>query len=320
MESAAVKLRLPLITLSCLLPGLLAAAPFSLQEDADSITIMGPSAPVLTYHKAEVPPPEGSSEMYRRSGFIHPLHAPNGDVVTSIHAPDHIHHMGLWHAWVKTEWNGRELDFWNLKAGKAKVRFGGVLAREESTGSAGFTVRQQQVALAKDGLPEVVILEEAFSVSASVVGEAHVVDYTVVQTNISDHALEMPAYRYGGGIAYRAPLDWGADNDAYVTSTGLDRTEGHATRSDWVIMHGPTAHGESSVVIMGHPDNHDAPQRMRIWPDEGNHVFFNYVPAQEHAWQIEPGETVTLRYRLLVFAEAVEPGMVEPFWESYAAE
>lgn len=320
LESSVVNPRLPLSALSCLFSCCLAAAPLSLQEDADTITIMGPSAPVLTYHKAEMPPPEGSTDLYRRNGFIHPLHAPNGDVVTSIHAPDHIHHMGVWHAWVRTKWNGRDLDFWNLRAGKAKVRFVGVLAREESAGSAGFTVRQQQVALAKDGLPEVVILEETFTVSAQVLGDAHVVDYTVVQTNISDHALEMPAYRYGGGIAFRAPEKWGEDNDSYITSTGLDRTEGHATRGDWVIMHGPTESGESSVVIMGHPENHDAPQRMRIWPDEGKHVFFNYVPAQEHDWQIEPGEIITLRYRLLVFAEAVGAAEVGPHWENYAAE
>lgn len=311
---------LPRLAPLCLLASCLSAAPLSLQEDAETITIMGPSAPVLTYHKAEVPPPAGEDPAYRRSGFIHPLHAPNGDVVTSIHAADHLHHMGIWHAWVKTMWHGRQLDFWNLKKGQATVRFVGVLAREQTADSAGFTVRQQQVALAAEGQPEVVILEETFSIAARAMGGAHVVDYTVEQTNISDHPLEMPAYRYGGGIAYRAPLSWGRDNDSYVTSTGLDRTEGHATRADWVIMHGPTESGESAVVIMGHPQNHDAPQRMRIWPDEGQHVFFNYVPAQEFDWQIGPGETVMLRYRLLVFPEAVGAAEVAPYWESYVVE
>ncbi len=316
----AVKLRLPLIALSCLIPSLLTAASLSLQEDADTITIMGPSVPVLTYHKAEMPPPEGETELYRRSGFIHPLHAPNGDLVTSIHAPDHIHHMGVWHAWVKTSWNGRQLDFWNLKAGNATVRFVEVVDREERGNAVGFTVRQQQVALADGDLPETVVLEEIFEVSASQQAGVNIIDYTVSQSNLTDFPLELPAYRYGGGIAFRAPDAWGEYNDAYITSTGLDRTEGHATRGDWVAMRGPTESGESTVVIMGHPRNHDAPQRMRIWPNEGQKVFFNYVPVQEFDWQIDPGDSVTLRYRLLVFAEAVGAEEVEPFWEDYAGE
>jgi hypothetical protein len=313
-----VKRTLPLFIACVSLVCSIDAADFSLQETADTITIMGPAAPVLTYHKAEMSPPEGETELYRRSGFIHPLHAPNGDVVTSIHAPDHLHHMGVWHAWVRTKWNGRELDFWNVAAGEGTVRFVDVLDREFAADAVGFTVRQQQVALAADDLPEVVILAEEFAVLARQEGDAHVIDYTVTQTNVTDHALEMPAYRYGGGIAFRAPAAWGEDNDAYVTSTGLDRTEGHAKRADWVIMHGPTESGESSVVIMGHPENHDAPQRMRIWR-EGK-VFFNFVPAQEFDWKIAPGETITLRYRLLVFGEAVGAPEVDPYWKRYGGE
>ena len=73
------------------------AAPLSLTEDDDRNEVAGPVHPILTYHKAEVPPPPGELDLFRRSGFIHPLHAPNGEVVTGIHPADHIHHLGLWH-------------------------------------------------------------------------------------------------------------------------------------------------------------------------------------------------------------------------------
>lgn len=285
-----------------------------LQTD-DRITIQRGDTPVLTYHTAVMPSPEGVSPAYRRSGFIHPLHAPNGDIVTSIHAPDHYHHMGLWHAWVKTKWMGRELDFWNVKSGDATVRYVDTLALQPGGESAGFTVRQQQVALAKDEHAETVILEEELQVLVTATDAANIIDYTITQTNVTDAVFELPAYRYGGGIAYRAPLDWGEDEDAYLTSTGLGRDEGHATRGDWVAMHGPTEQGEATVVIMGHPDNHDAPQRMRIWPK--GKVFFNYVPAQEHAWQIAPGETISLRYRVVVFPRGVDAAVIEDYWNRY---
>lgn len=291
--------------------GFVAAAPLSVVEDADQIVISRAAVPVLTYHKAEVPPPEGETELFRRSGFIHPLHAPNGDVVTSIHPADHIHHMGLWHAWVKTKWQDEEIDFWNLKGGRGTVRFVEVL----NCDTEGFKVRQQQVALAYEDRAETVVLDEVFEVSVASSAEANVIDYTITQTNVSDAVLELPAYRYGGGITFRAPETWGTPNDSYLTSTGLDRTEGHATRGDWVVMHGPTEQGSASVVIMGHPTNHDAPQRMRIWP-EGK-VFFNYAPTQEFDWAIAPGETVTLRYRVVVASTRVHPADVAPFWQDY---
>jgi len=318
LNTGVLKIPATLLAATLLNGGILAAAPLSLQETDEVIRIEHAATPILTYHKAEVPPPPGEMELYRRSGFIHPLHAPNGDAVTSIHAPDHLHHLGLWHAWVKTKWNGREIDFWNLKAGEGTVRFVGVIDRVESGESVGFTVRQQQVALASDAAPETVVLEEVFQIIASRRAAVNIIDYVVTQTNVTEHPLELPTHRYGGGIAYRAPDVWGEDKDAYVTSTGLDRTKGHATRGDWVMMHGPTENGEATVVIMGHPQNHDAPQRMRIWP-EGK-VFFNYAPIQEHAWQINPGDRITLRYRLLVFDATVDPAVIRPHWDRYAAE
>ena len=57
------------------------------------IVIANGETHVLTYYKAEMALPEGTSPLYKRSGFIHPLM-----VRTSIHAKDHYHHMGLWHA------------------------------------------------------------------------------------------------------------------------------------------------------------------------------------------------------------------------------
>ena len=71
-------------------------------ENSNQITLSDGANTVLVYHKNEVEPPEGTDPIYKRSAFIHPIRTPNGEVLTSIHPSDHIHHMGLWHAWVKT--------------------------------------------------------------------------------------------------------------------------------------------------------------------------------------------------------------------------
>ena len=291
-------------------------AELTIEETEDRIVIANGEQHILTYHKAEVPPPEGASPLYKRSGFIHPLSAPNGGVVTSIHAPDHIHHLGLWHAWVKTKHKGRSLDFWNLKKGEATVRYARTEAVRRGADGVGFTVVQEHVAL-----PAEVILEERFSIDVALDAEGlHIVDYATAQKNVSDDALTLPAYRYGGCLAYRGPAHWRNDNSSLLTSEGRSRKDGHTTRARWCRFSGPTEQGDASLVVMGHPENHDAPQRQRIWPPE-NHdgaVFYNLVPIQETAWSIQPDDTATMRYRLVLSEGTPDKDAIDAWFEQYA--
>jgi hypothetical protein len=291
------------------------AADLAITENAETIVVSYAAEPILTYHKATMPSPAGESDLYQKSGFIHPLHAPGGGVVTSIHAPDHFHHMGLWHAWVHTEFRGRPVDFWNVKDNTGFVRFVGSQGLHQAPELVGFTVRQEQVASAHDDVPAEVVLAETFSVSVGRVDGANVIDYVIRQRNVTDAPLLFPAYRYGGGIAYRAPINWEEGNAEYLTSEGLDRSEGHATRGRWVAMYGPTESGDATVVIMGHPANHDAPQRMRIWPK--GKIFFNYVPAQEFDWKVEAGEEIELSYRVIVLDGRPDAQVIETHWSNY---
>lgn len=284
-------------------------------EATDTLTVMVSGSPALVYHKGEVPPPAGANPLFARSGFIHPLRTPSGAEVTSIHSPSHTHHFGLWHAWVNARHRGREVDFWNLKKGLATVRFVETVKLLQDSNSAGFVVRQAHVALAHDDQPEEVVLDETLRVVLRQDGAGYVIDYEFSQRNVTDAVLEFPAYRYGGGIAYRSPLAWGKENSDYLSSEGKTREDGHTTRSRWIAMHGPAGAGEGTVVILGHPSNRDAPQRMRVWPN--GPIFFNYVPAQETAWSIEPGTEATMRYRILVQDGGPDVPAIEGQWDNY---
>ena len=44
-------------------------------------------------------------------------------VVTDELAPDHLHQSGIFLAYTKTQFEGRDVDFWNLAGGKGRVRF-----------------------------------------------------------------------------------------------------------------------------------------------------------------------------------------------------
>src|SRR5688572_12125229 len=51
--------------------------------------------PLLAYHAAEVAGPAGTGPLFTRSGYIHPVHAPNGAVVTDDFPADHLHQRGV---------------------------------------------------------------------------------------------------------------------------------------------------------------------------------------------------------------------------------
>ena len=316
---------------ACLLPAFLlgglpvAAAELRITETDKSITITRGEATVLTYHKAEVPPPEGVDAIYRRSGFIHPLCAPNGEPVTGIHPADHYHHLGIWHAWVKTRHGKDSPDFWNLRGRTGRVRYVKTIRVQEGSDrdpSVGFVVEQEQVAYKGKERRETVVLKEQFEIQAEFAGGENRVHYRVQQTNVSEQSLVLPAYRYGGGLAYRAPHHWDRTNSDYLTSEGLDRTNSHATRARWVAMWGPTPKGVATLTVMIHPENRDFPQRLRTWPASSHNgaIFFNIVPAQEHAWEIKPGERISESYLLTVSDGKPDKARIGEGWNAWAGD
>lgn len=295
------------------------AQTLTVTETEKDIQVKHGDKPVMTYHKAIVQPPPEAPPVFARSGFIHPLCAPSGGVVTGIHPDDHYHHLGLWHAWVHGEHEGKPVDFWNLKDQTGRVQFVKTLEAPPIDGAAAFSVEQEQLRYrdAKGGDP-VVVLREKLNVTTRLVEGAYEVDYDIQQTNVSEHALVLPAYRYGGGIAYRAPLDWNAANSDYLTSEGKTRRDSHTTRAKWVAMRGPTDQGEATVTIFCHPKNHDAPQHLRTW-DNGK-IFFNYVPIQETSWEIAAGQTITLRYRVVISDGNATADSLNARWNRYAKD
>jgi hypothetical protein len=295
------------------------ASAFELAETEKTISITNESKTVLVYHKAEVPAPAGADPKFRRSGFIHPLCAPSGEPVTGIHPADHAHHVGLWGAWVNTKHGERKPDFWNLKKGTGRVRYKSTERAGAGKGAPSFAVIQEYV-IEEEGSADTVVLEEKFSVTVRNFGVSYLIDFISVQTNVSKLPLELPAYRYGGPIAYRGPSLWDKTNSTVLTSEGKTRSDGHTSRARWCAFSGPVKGGKAGLAILCHPENHDAPQRVRIWPEDSHNgaVFFNYVPIQEKAWSLAPSKPVTFRYRLLVHDGSTDVAHLEDTWKAYA--
>lgn len=273
---------------------------------------------VLRYHHRPVPPPEGASKLYTRSGFIHPLWSVEGDVLTNIHPPDHIHHVGIWMPWTKTEFEGRDVDFWNLGKGQGTVQFQEYLSVSDGPVFAGFRAKQEHIDLSCPGGGKVA-LNEVWDVRIYNVGGPGagywLWDLTSTQRCASDSPLHLPEYRYGG-FGFRGPARWSGDDCAYLTSEGENRKEGHGKRLRWCDMSGAGEQGWTGVSIMSSPENFRHPEPVRIWP-EGD-VFFGWAVSQAGDWTMEPGRDYVFRYRFYVHGDKVDVEKVERFWRDFA--
>ena len=111
---------------------------FEVVQDSNVFRIFNLRKEVLNYHYTIYPAPEGADDLYSRSGFIHPLYSPNGNVLTRIQPPDHLHHYGIWNPWTKVKFQNREVDFWNLGSKKGTVRFKSFLSTTGGPVYSGF--------------------------------------------------------------------------------------------------------------------------------------------------------------------------------------
>ena len=272
---------------------------------------------ILQYNHSIVPAPKGQSELYNRSGFIHPLWSPSGAVLTDIHPADHIHHIGIWMPWTKTKFEGKEVDFWNLKEGQGTVRFVKFLSTSSGPVYGGFEAEQEHVAL-KTAEGEKVVIKEVWDVKVYNVGGAEkgywLWDFVSTQRVVADSPLHLPEYRYGG-FGFRAAAEWKDENSMYLTSEGKTRKDGHGTRARWCETAGAIEGKWAGITFMSHPKNFRHPEPMRIWPS--GQVFFNWAPSLAGDWVMEPGEEYVFRYRMYVHEGKVKAADAERMWGDF---
>ena len=299
------------------------------EDDGASLRVQIGDRPVLAYRYAMQGVPEGVEAIYDRSGFIHPLWSPEGEVLTRIQPPDHYHHYGIWNPWTRTEFEGRSIDFWNLGDGQGTVRAGALLERISGPVSGGFTAKLDHVDLsAPEG--EKVALHEQWAVQAWRVAPddaagrgVWLIDFVSTLNPATTEPLTIKAYRYQG-FSLRATERWNDTTATVLTSEGFDKSDANGTRARWMDVNGVSdaTAGTSGVLFMTHPANYNFPEQLRIWPTGTNggveNVYVNFNPAQEQDWKLEPGTTYALQYRMLVYDGALEPEQAERYWNDFA--
>jgi len=279
--------------------------------------------PIMSYQIETVNPPKGVSPFYKRSAFLHPVYSPEGEVLTRIQAPDHYHHYGIWNPWTLTFIGKREVDFWNLAKGEGTVRFAGLISQVEGPVYTGFKSLQEHIDFGAPG-GDAVAMNELFDVRIwNIANQRYLFDYVSTLNTPLDSGILLAAYRYGGGIGYRATEKWNKDNSSVLTSEGKVRKNADGSNARWCIIEGEssTKEGRSGILFMSFPANRMHPEPMRVWPEDQNgrgDVYFEFCPIRHKDWKIEKGNDYTLRYRLVIFDGKMTPEEAENYWQAFA--
>ena len=298
--------------------------PLLTSKDDGGVVIRQFERNIVRYQFDEVSAPEGESKLFNRGGFIHPLWSPKGEVLTRIQPPDHYHHYGIWNPWTSTTFEGRHLDFWNLNKGQGtvktvnrpRVHSGPVFAEVKG-------IHEHIDLTAPDPSGYKAALDELWQVriwSSSSSESPRLIDFSSTISCATDSIFTINAYRYQG-FSLRATQKWDDNSARILTSEGMDKSNGNATRARWCDVNGVSDFGTSGILFMSHPQNHNFPEQLRIWPPGSNqgkeNVFINFNPSQEQDWVIQPGKEYTLKYRMLVYDGQLSPELMERYWQDY---
>jgi hypothetical protein len=295
----------------------------SLRETSTGVEFLLDGKQVLRYQTAKAAVPPGVKEAYSKSGFIHPIQSPSGQILSRIQPEDHYHHYGIWGPWARATIGGKEVDFWNLGDEKGRVDFSRILSKKQAGGVAELTVRQNHIDL-KASKENQIAMEEDLRIKVKPADKGrYLVEYTSTLRTQLPGGILLDDYRYGGGIGFRATEVWGDANSSILTSEGKNRASADGSSARWILVTGQSDHasGKSGILFMSHTNNQSHPEPLRVWPlgqyeGKGN-VFIEFCPIRYNSWEIQPGQRYILSYRLLVFDGELSVQEAENYWKSF---
>jgi hypothetical protein len=281
-------------------------------DDGQRLLIKIANRPVLQYNKAVVPSPDPRKPEYRRSGYLHPVYDPDGRPVTDDMAPDHMHQHGVMFAYEKATFEGRAVNFWEPANGS--VEHEAIRSTVSGPVFAEFEPVLRHMVNDAPGGPRQA-LRETWRVRVYNITDFYLFDIESVQEAATDSPLVIEKNSYGG-LAIRCHRNWfDPKNSEYLTSEGGTRKDGNQTRPQWVDLHGWIDGRISGVTILDHPGNLQFPQPVRLHPEK---PYFCFAPMALGPFRIEPGRTLTSRYRFYIHTGKPDARKIEAVWHDYS--
>ena len=114
---------------------------FAFKDDAvrKTLALVDGSRGVLTFCYGDQLKP-GTDPKYVRSGYIHPLYGPDGEVLTDDSPADHLHHHGLFWTWPIIRTRGVKTGTWEPATPPLRQQFVRWIRRDIKDGAAALGV------------------------------------------------------------------------------------------------------------------------------------------------------------------------------------
>ena len=240
---------------------------------------------------------------------------------------DHPHHVGHWLNYGDVN----ELDFWNNSEAipaEKKHRYGSIRHEEVVSASSTDGIGVLKVGAHWDNPSGKTLLNEATQFTFSQEGNTRIIDrittLTAAEEKVSftdnkegmiairvTRALELPSDSPaiftdadGNPTEVKALNNEGVNGD-YLSSEGITGGDVWGTRAKWMKLFSQIEGDPVALVIIDHPDNVGYPT---YWHARGYGLFSANPLGQkvfskgkeELNFALEPGESVTFKYRILV--------------------
>ena len=233
---------------------------------------------------------------------LHPIHAPNGRLLTRVSPPDHEWHRALWFA-IKYV-NGE--NFWEESLDEPHGdQFDTGDGRIEWRGASGEVVLVEQRDIARVDLGR---------------ADAYAIDWTSTLTPSIDVVLDRTPYTtWGGygGLTIRGAGDW--EDTRILVADGSVHRRPEAVPSPWCDLSGDDA----GITFLDHPENVRHPvtwygaTRSRVYGTDGWSNYLNAAFLFHEGLSSVAGETLTMRYRLVVHDRMWSVDQCDEAWRTW---
>lgn len=286
---------------------------------------------------------------------LYPLRAADGTIVTRGfpldprpgERVDHPHHVGMWFNYG----NVNDFDFWNNSYAIKKEdvhKMGNILQRKIVSAKSGTEKGELTVETDWISGTQKLLLKEHTQLIFSGDKTSRTIDrITTLQAQNEKvvfhddkegmlgmrvtRALEMPSTTAevftdaNGNPTAVAKLDNTGVNGNYLTSEGKKGDEAWSTRGKWCMLSGKIGDDPVTIAIFDNPKNPNFPT---YWHARGYGLFaanplgrsiFTNGKEQPLNFTLAPNESVTFRYRVVIFSEIASPQIAEGEYQKFVS-
>jgi hypothetical protein len=305
---------LPVVLMLLVAGGSTTAGEFAVEQTDDGVTVKLDGQLFTRYVKQSGSKP-----------ILYPIIGPTGKPMTRSfpmervkgERADHPHHRSFW--FTHGDVNG--IDFWSEGRGKGRT-----VHREYRKVEGG---QRGVVAVVVDwiGPDDKKMLEDERSYTFSTDGESRLIDFDIT-LKAGDAAVKFGDTKEGSfGLRIPTSMDVTSRRGGHIiTSEGLRDRDAWGKPAAWVDYHGPVDGQEVGIAILNHPSSFRFPTRWHV-RDYGLFAAnpfgladFPKVEGSGGAYTLEPGQSLTLKYRVILHKGSDQPGQVGQWFSQYTGK